>query len=340
MKVLVTGGAGFIGSNLVLTLLNQPEISQIIILDALTYAGNLQNLGKIDPNRCKIIIGDITNGQLVESLVAEVDLVYHLAAETHVTRSIYDNLQFFRTDVLGTHSVANSILRQNTKRLRPIPLVHISTSEVYGTALYPRMDEQHPLNPCSPYAAAKLGADRLVYSYGCTYRLPSIILRPFNQYGPRQHPEKLIARFITSSLANEPMPIHGDGSASRDWTHVHDTVEFLATLIHRDLTGFYAEEFNIGSDISTSILEISSIIGSCIPDSRCCMIEERPGQVLRHTANSDKARAVLGWNPKLRLVDSIPDVIKWYASNTHIWQDLSLVKSVELELLPGVIIHQ
>jgi len=214
-KILVTGGAGFIGSNFVEYLFERYPETHIIVLDALTYAGNPQNFpAKIkNSKRFEFWYGNVLNDDLVNELMGRVDIVVHFAAESHVARSIYDNKIFYMTDVMGTQVVANSVLKnyRNVERF-----IHISTSEVYGTARANPMDEEHPLKPMSPYASAKAGADRLVYSYWATYDIPAIIVRPFNQYGPKQHLEKVISRFITSALKNEPMTVHGDGSARRD----------------------------------------------------------------------------------------------------------------------------
>ena len=335
VKALVTGGAGFIGSNLVEKLIKNPLISKIVILDLLNYAGNLSNLRDLDRNKIKLIIGDVANGQLMANVIQEVDVVFHLAAETHVTRSIYDNYQFFHTDVLGTQSVANAVLKESSRRSSPIPLIHISTSEVYGTAITEKMSEEHPLNPCSPYAAAKAGADRLVYSYAQTYDLNAIIIRPFNQYGPKQHPEKAIPRFITNAINNEPMPVHGEGNASRDWTHVSDTAEFLSSLISKDLSSYSGEVFNIGNDSHISILEIANMVCQNFNSSSINMIDERPGQVVRHTCDSSKARSILGWKPKRELKTSLKSVADWYKNNESIWEPLLLAKDVNIEITPG-----
>ena len=220
--ILVTGGAGFIGSNFVHHLRNTQPDAHVLVLDLLTYAGSLDNLppfGGLHESvpGLEFWHGDVRNASLVDALVERADIVVHFAAETHVTRSIYDNYHFFETDVLGTQVVANSVL----KHVKSIDrFIHISTSEVYGTARSPKMDEDQPLMPMSPYASAKAGADRLVYSYFATYDVPAVIVRPFNQFGPRQHLEKVIPRFITSCMLDEPIRIHGDGSAARDFTYV------------------------------------------------------------------------------------------------------------------------
>jgi len=213
--ILVTGGAGFIGSNFVRYLFEAYPDLHITVLDALTYAGNMDSIPENIRNdaRFDFWYGNVRNGELVNKLVPESDVVIHFAAESHVARSIFDNTVFFETDVLGTQVVANAVLRHVDSVER---FIHISTSEVYGTALQIPMTEEHPLNPCTPYASAKTGADRLVYSYWVTYKIPAIIVRPFNTYGPNQHLEKVIPRFITSALQDEPLTIHGSGQNTRD----------------------------------------------------------------------------------------------------------------------------
>jgi len=205
LTILVTGGAGFIGSNFVEYVLNKYDY-RVIVVDALTYAGNLDNFPRNVRNNSKFTFwqGNICNSELMNELVDQSDAVFHFAAETHVARSIYDNSRFFETDVLGTQVIANAVLKPPVDRY-----VHISSSEVYGTAESEPMDEGHPLKPMSPYASAKAGADRLVYSYQVTYDIPAVIIRPFNNYGPRQHLEKVVPRFITSAISDQPLPIHG-----------------------------------------------------------------------------------------------------------------------------------
>ena len=259
---LITGGAGFIGSNFVHYLYDKYPDYRILILDLLTYAGSLENLPgglsqAANNGRLQFWYGDVRNASLVDSLVAQSDVVVHFAAETHVTRSIYDNHHFFETDVLGTQVVANSVL----KHVKHIDrFIHISTSEVYGTARAPKMDEDAPLMPMSPYASAKAGADRLVYSYFATYNLPAIIVRPFNQFGPRQHLEKVIPRFITSCLLDEPLRVHGDGSAARDFTYVEDTCRALDCLAHCDLDRVRGEVINLGSGRSISLADMAPLV--------------------------------------------------------------------------------
>ena len=199
--ILITGGAGFIGSAFTHYIFDKYPDYKIIVVDCLTYAGAVENLPvpiwQENDERFNFWYGNVTNGELMDTLVSMSDLVVHFAAESHVTRSIYDNTNFFQTDVLGTQIISNAVCKYIDRVER---FIHISSSEVYGTAVTEKMDETHPLNPMSPYAAAKAGADRLVHSYCSTYNIPAVILRPFNNYGPRQHLEKVIPRFITSVM--------------------------------------------------------------------------------------------------------------------------------------------
>lgn len=319
--ILITGGAGFIGSNFVRHLYKKYPDYRLIVLDALTYAGSVHNLpeGSFDSNRFEFWHGNVLNADIVDSLVSRSDMVIHFAAESHVTRSIFDNRQFVETDVLGTQVVANAVLRY---RERIELFIHISTSEVYGTALAPVMDETHPLNPMSPYAAAKCGADRLVYSYWQTYRIPAVIVRPFNNYGPRQHLEKVVPRFITSCLLGEPLTVHGDGSARRDFLFVTDHCEALDKLLHSDPAKFCGEVINLGSGTDLSILEIARAVRKLMPDCRSDiqMIGERPGQVFRHTSDSAKAAAMLDWKPTTGFEEGLAETIAWYRNNQEWWE--------------------
>jgi dTDP-glucose 4,6-dehydratase len=321
---LITGGAGFIGSNFAHYLYDRYPDYRILILDLLTYAGSLENLpGALSQGanngRLQFWYGDVRNGQLVDSLVAQSDVVVHMAAETHVTRSIYDNHHFFETDVLGTQVVANSVLKHVKQVDR---FIHISTSEVYGTARAPKMDEDAPLMPMSPYASAKAGADRLVYSYFATYDLPAIIVRPFNQFGPRQHLEKVIPRFITSCLLDEPLRVHGDGSAARDFTYVEDTCHALDCLTHCDLDRVRGEVINLGSERSISLADMAPLVARKMdrPDAAITYVGDRPGQVFRHTADASKAERLLGWRPRLSFEEGLERTIAWYTANRSWWE--------------------
>ena len=321
---LVTGGAGFIGSNFVHYLYDKYPDYRILILDVLTYAGSVENLPGgmsqgTNNGRLQFWYGDVRNASLVDSLVAQSNVVVHFAAETHVTRSIYDNYHFFETDVLGTQVVANSVLKHASSIDR---FIHISTSEVYGTARAPKMDEEALLMPMSPYASAKAGADRLVYSYFATYNLPAIIVRPFNQFGPRQHLEKVIPRFITSCLLNEPLRLHGDGTAERDFTYVEDTCRALDCLAHCDLNSVRGEVINLGTGASISLAAIAPLVARKMntPDAVITYVGDRPGQVFRHTADIRKAEQLLGWRPHVSFEEGLERTIAWYVANRSWWE--------------------
>jgi dTDP-glucose 4,6-dehydratase len=336
--ILATGGAGFIGSNFVRHIYKHYPDYRILVLDLLTYAGSVENLPvgfhEVDNGRLQFWYGDVRNASLVDTLVGESDVVVHFAAETHVTRSIYDNHHFFETDVLGTQVVANAVLK-HAKRVNRF--IHISTSEVYGTAKAEKMDEDHPLLPMSPYASAKAGADRLVYSYWATYQLPAIIVRPFNQYGPHQHLEKVIPRFITSCLLDEPLRVHGDGSAARDFTHVEDTCRALDCIIHSDLKPLAGEVINLGSGESWSLSQIAPLVIRKMnkPDTPITYVGDRPGQVFRHTADASKAQRLLGWTPRIGFDEGLDRTIEWYKANRPWWQKQLWMREIPITSKSG-----
>src|SRR3989442_10042687 len=244
-RVLVTGGAGFIPSNFIHHLLAKTPY-EVVSLDALTYAGNLDNLsGAMSHERLAFVHGDIRDVELVRDVVSEVDVIVNAAAESHVEKSISEGArEFVTTNVEGTQILLDAIREAPVERF-----VLISSSEVYGTARSAPMEEEHPLNPRSPYAATKAGADRLAYAYFVTYGLPIVILRPFNNYGPRQHPEKVIPRFITQALEGEPLTIHGDRHASRDWLYVDDDPEAIEAIIAADLGTVAGEGLNVATGV-------------------------------------------------------------------------------------------
>jgi len=316
---LVTGGAGFIGSRFVELLFDREPDEEIIVLDVLTYAADVRNIPPRirESPRFRLVEGNVCSVGLVQELVAGADRVVHFAAESHVTRSIADDHPFFETDVMGTLSVASAVSRNLSRIWR---LVHVSTSEVYGTALRDPMDEHHPLNPCTPYAAAKCGADRLVHAYRETYGIPTVIVRPFNNYGPRQHLEKLVPRFVTAALDGQPLTVHGDGRMTRDWLYVGDTCE----AIWRALTSMPAlgEVVNLGTGVDTSVLDVAHMILAAAgkPRSLIRHVEARPGQVDRHISSTARARELLGgWQHETGLVKGIQETVRWYADNREWW---------------------
>ena len=334
--VLVTGGAGFIGSNFVRYLYKNYPDYQIIVLDALTYAGSMHNFPKecMESARFEFWYGNILNADIVDSLVSKANIVVHFAAESHVTRSIFDNRQFFETDVIGTQVIANAVLRYRDNIDR---FVHISTSEVYGTAHTELMSEEHPLNPMSPYAAAKCGADRLVYSYWETYKIPAVIVRPFNNYGSHQHLEKVVPRFITSCLLNEPMTVHGDGSARRDFLHVDDHCQALDKILHCEDDKILGQVLNLGTANDISVLQIAESIKKIIQpkSSEIQFIGERPGQVFRHTCDSTRIKELLGWEATTKFSDGIKRTIEWYDANRQWWEPQRWMRQIPIVLADG-----
>lgn len=305
---------------------------RFVVVDSLTYAGRVDNgpSDAVASGRYDFWHGDVRNGELIDGLVGEADIVVHMAAETHVTRSIYDNRLFFESDVLGTQTVANAVVKHRDK----VELfVHVSSSEVYGTAVAPAMDEDHPLNPLSPYSAAKCGADRLVYSYRETYGIPTVIVRPFNNYGPRQHLEKAIPRFITSCLLNEPIRVHGDGSASRDWLFVEDNCDALDRILHADRESVIGQVINLGSGESRSILEVAKAVRKAMAAEHIPIefIGARPAQVFRHTCDATKAKQLLGWHATTSFERGLARTIEWYRQNRAWWE-----AQIEMRQIPIV----
>src|SRR6266496_4275796 len=273
-RVLVTGGAGFISSNFVRHLLAKTPY-EVVSLDALTYAGSIENLADVlSHERLSFVHGDIRDEDLVRQVVSEVDVIVNAAAESHVEKSIAEGAsEFVATNVEGTQILLDAIRATPVERF-----VLISSSEVYGTAERAPMDEEHPLNPRSPYAATKAGADRLAYSYAVTYGLPVVIVRPFNNYGPRQHPEKVIPRFITQALTDRPLTIHGDGHASRDWLYVDDDAEAIEAVIAADIDALAGEVLNVATGVDISVTQIADAVLDVLgkASSLKTHVDERP----------------------------------------------------------------
>ncbi len=329
--ILITGGAGFIGSNFVRYLYKKYPDYRIVILDALTYAGSVENLpinvNETNGNRVDFWYGNVRNGELVDTLVSKSDVVVHFAAETHVTRSIYDNSLFFETDVLGTQTLANAVLKYSDQVER---FIHISTSEVYGTAKDILMDENHSLMPLSPYAAAKAGADRLVYSYWATYDIPAVIVRLFNNYGPYQHLEKAISRFITSCLLDEPIRVHGDGFASRDYIFIEDACRAIDEVMHADIEKVKGEVLNVATGVDRSVLSIARDIIKALgkDESLITFVGDRPGQVIRHTGDIGKINKLLAWEPLVSWEEGLKKTYTWYVENRPWWEKQLWMRTV------------
>jgi dTDP-glucose 4,6-dehydratase len=319
-RVLVTGGAGFIPSNLIRHLLEHTG-HEVVSLDALTYAGNLENLADVMSHpRLEFVHGDIRDAGLVAEVVSGVDVIVNAAAESHVEKSIHEGAsEFVTTNVEGTQILLDAIREQPVERF-----VLVSSSEVYGTAARAPMDEQHPLEPRSPYAATKAGGDRLAFSYRVTYGLPVVIARPFNNYGPRQHPEKVVPRFVTQALSGEPLTIHGDGHATRDWLYVDDTASAIEALIDAPLETVAGEVVNVATGTDLSVREIARLVLEAVGDPAGTVVhlDERPGQVDRHIGSTDKLERLTGWRASVSFAEGLERTIAWYRENEVWWRNV------------------
>jgi dTDP-glucose 4,6-dehydratase len=327
--ILVTGGAGFIGSRFVAHHLRARPADRIVVLDALTYAGSLENLaGVVDgTERVQFVHGSVRSPHIVESVLAGCDAVVHFAAETHVPRSISDSSIFFETDVLGTQTLAALAVARAARLER---FVHVSSSEVYGTALHEAMDEAHPLEPCTPYAAAKCAADRLIHAFVQTYALPAVIVRPFNNYGPGQHLEKLLPRFITSALRGDPLTVHGDGRAARDWIFVDDTCAAVERVLEAPLDAVRGQVFNVGTGVATDVLTLAHEVLRLTGASPRLIehMPDRPGQLRLHRADPSKIRAALGFSAATSLADGLAATVAWYREHRAWWERQLWMRSV------------
>ena len=322
VKVLVTGGAGFIGSNFVTYAVKAHPDWEITTLDKLTYAGRLENLKGLDGHsRHRFVRGDIVDPTIVAPLVTEAEIVIHFAAETHVDRSIQDAGDFVRTDVYGTFVLLNAAI--SAPHLRRF--IQISTDEVYGSVPEGTSIETDELKPRNPYAASKAGADRLAYSYWATHGLPVIITRSSNNYGPRQFPEKVIPLFITNALDNKAVPLYGDGQNVRDWLHVNDHCRALDLLLERGTSG---EVYNIGGGHELKNIQLAHQILAVLdrPRSLIQPIEDRKGHDRRYALNTNKLRE-LGWAPYESFDAGLATTIDWYRSNERWWRQIKDEKS-------------
>ena len=317
-RVLVTGGAGFIPSNFIRYLLDATPY-EVVSLDALTYAGNIENLAEVMAHpRLSFVHGDIRDAALMRDVVSQVDVIVNAAAESHVEKSIIEGAsEFVTTNVEGTQILLDAARESPVERF-----ILISSSEVYGTADYAPMDEEHPLKPRSPYAATKAGADRLAYSYWTTYDMPVVIVRPFNNYGPFQNPEKVIPRFITQALAGEPLTIHGDGHASRDWLYVEDDAEAIAAIIEADIDKVSGEVLNVATGIDIPVSEIADMVLDALGKARSLKVHtpERLGQVDRHIGTTEKMAERTGWRARTTFEDGLERTAAWYRENEAWWR--------------------
>ena len=313
-RIIVTGGAGFIGSNFVRLLLRRRGAAHVTVLDKLTYAGNPANLAPFEGRPdFRFVKGDICNGRLLDELLPGADILYNFAAETHVDRSILEGGSFVKTDVMGTYTLLQRALKHGLPRF-----VQISTDEVYGSTLSGAFREGDPLQPNSPYSASKSGADLLARAFHRTHGLPVLITRSSNNYGPRQHPEKFIPLFITNALDGEPLPLYGDGRNVRDWIYVEDNCRAILAVGRRGKIG---EVYNVGAGeehpnigIARRIVELTGADPSLLT-----RVADRPGHDRRYALDTRKVRR-LGWRPRVGFDEGLAKTVRWYKRNEEWWR--------------------
>jgi dTDP-glucose 4,6-dehydratase len=311
---VVTGGAGFIGSNFVRHMLARHDDIEVVNLDKLTYAGNLENLRDVeDDPRYTFVRGDICDGVVVGETLRGADAVVNFAAETHVDRSISGPQDFIRTDVLGTHTLLEAVREQGIARF-----LHISTDEVYGSAETGAFSEESDLDPSSPYSASKAGADLLVLAYHRTYGTPVLITRSSNNYGPYQYPEKIVPLFVTNAIDGEALPVYGDGLNVRDWLFVDDNCAGIDRVLSRGVTG---EVYNIGGGNEVTNLDITGRILELLGKGPELIrfVTDRPGHDRRYAIDCSKLRG-LGWSPATPYEDGLERTVAWYRDHPEWWR--------------------
>ncbi|RAO10840.1 dTDP-glucose 4,6-dehydratase [Micromonospora noduli] len=327
MRILVTGGAGFIGSEYVRLLLGKPlgsadgvpplEPAVVTVLDKLTYSGNLANLEPVrDDPRLRFVQGDICDPVVVDEVVAEHDVIVHFAAESHVDRSIAGAAPFVTTNVLGTQTLLDAALRHGTGRF-----VHVSTDEVYGSIDEGSWTETWPLAPNSPYSASKAGSDLLALSYHRTHGMDVVVTRCSNNYGPYQFPEKVIPLFVSNLLDGGTVPLYGDGGNIRDWLHVHDHCRGIALVQQKGRAG---EVYNIGGGTELTNKELTGLLlDACGAGwDRVVPVTDRKGHDRRYSLDITKIREELGYHPSITLDQGLADTVRWYRDNRSWWEPL------------------
>jgi dTDP-glucose 4,6-dehydratase len=325
MNILLTGGSGFIGTNFVRFVLNQRPSYHITNLDALTYSGNPENLADIEANnqdRYRFVQGDIQDMDLARELIDEADAVVHMAAESHVDRSIMDARPFVESNVLGTQTLLDAMRAvdpDNQKRF-----VHVSTDEVFGTLPLDepgaKFREDTPLQPNSPYAASKASSDMLAAAYHHTFGMDTLITNCSNNFGPYQFPEKVIPLFVTNLIEGQPVPLYGDGRNVRDWLHVEDHCEAVLTVLENGRSG---ERYNIGGDNERSNLELTHMILQAMDkdESWIRQVTDRPGHDRRYAIDASKIQNELGWQPtRSAWPEALKRTVQWYIDHPQWWQ--------------------
>lgn len=319
MHILVTGGAGFIGSNYIRHMLATYPDVHIVNLDALTYAGNRANLASVaDDPRYTFVHGDICDAAVVEPLVARADVVVHFAAESHVDRSIADSAAFVRTNVLGTLTLLEAAKNNGNTRFH-----HVSTDEVFGSLGKddPAFTEHTPYDPRSPYSASKASSDHLVRAYFHTHNLPVTISNCSNNYGPYQFPEKLIPLFVTNLIDGKKVPVYGTGDNVRDWLHVTDHCSAIDAVVRRGTLG---ETYCVGGNAERTNMQITKIILDAfgVGEEMIDHVADRKGHDKRYAINNAKITTELGWSPSVPFEQGIIDTIQWYRDNEQWWRDI------------------
>lgn len=321
MKLLITGGAGFIGSNFIHHILSEYPDYKIVNLDKLTYAGNLDNLSDIQNNKNYTFVkGDITDQPVIEKILLDrtglekIDIIVNFAAETHVDRSIYDPKVFAQTNIIGTQNLMDAAIKYKIPKF-----IQISTDEVYGSVEEGVFTEESNLAPNSPYSASKASADLLCRSYFKTFNFPVIITRSCNNFGPYQFPEKLLPLFISNALSDKELPLYGDGLNVRDWIYVEDNCRAIDLIMHKGKIG---EVYNISSNNEKTNLEITKLILRKLdkPESLIKFVKDRPAHDRRYALSSNKLQESLGWKPKYSFKQGIDKTVDWYLNNRVWWE--------------------
>jgi len=319
MRLLITGGAGFIGSNFVRYILNKYSGYKVVNLDLLTYAGNLENLRDVEKNpNYKFVKGDIADKKLVDELVKDIDVIVNFAAESHVDRSILDSAAFIHTNVIGTHNLLEAAKNNGGKRFH-----HVSTDEVYGHLGLndPPFNEKTPYAPRSPYSASKAAADHLVNAYFNTYNLLTTISNCSNNYGPYQFPEKLHGLFITNLIEGKKVPVYGDGMQVRDWLYVEDHCEAIDAVIHKGKIG---ETYCVGGNAEKPNIEITKKILELLGKGEEMIeyVKDRPGHDRRYAIDFSKIKKELDWEPKTNFDEGMKKTVEWYKNNQDWWREI------------------